>query len=130
MAVGLVLDAGALIGIERRDDRVRYHLEAARRKEITSPIVPTAVLAEVWRDIPRQASLNQFLRGCTPVPLDEESARRAGLLLAATGGNNVIDAVVVEVASRTHSVILTADPDDLALLAEAAGLPADYVVRL
>jgi len=127
---GLVLDAGALVGIERRDDRVRYHLEAARGKGITTPIVPTAVLAEVWRDIPRQASLNQFLKGCILVPLDEESARRAGLLLAATRGNNVIDAVVVEVAERTQSAILTADPDDLKVLAEAAGMPDNYIVGL
>ena len=127
---GLVLDAGALVGIERREERVRYHLEAARRKGITTPIVPTAVLAEVWRDIPRQASLNQFLKGCIPVPLDEESARGAGLLLARTGGSNVIDAVVVEVAARTQSAILTSDPDDLKVLAEVAGLPDDYILEL
>jgi hypothetical protein len=58
-------------------------------------------------------------------PIDDALARRAGMLLAASGQSDAIDASVVCVA-RDGDDILTSDPNDLHALA----LTADVHVEL
>lgn len=106
-----VLDAGALIAIERLDRRARTALETRRGPLI----VPAPVLAQVWRDGARQARLGRFLRarGTVIEPFDRARARAAGVLLGKSGTSDVVDASVI-VSARLHRAwILTSDPADL-----------------
>jgi PIN domain-containing protein len=116
----LILDTGALVAAERNDRRFWTFYKLAQQRGIIAT-VPTPVVAEAWRGGgPRQALLARVLGGCTCAPPDETVAKRAGDLLAATGGSNTIDALVVAHAEHLRQEIITGDPDDLGLLAEYA----------
>jgi hypothetical protein len=52
----LVVDAGALIGIERRSTRLQEMLRQARSRDV-SIVIPTVVVAQVVRSGGRQANL-------------------------------------------------------------------------
>ena len=56
----LVLDAGALIALERNDRRMWARLDAAAEATI-DVVVPVGALAQVWRGTPNQARLSQAL---------------------------------------------------------------------
>ncbi len=116
-----MLDTGALVAAERGDRRFWILYKIARDRAIT-PLIPTPVLAEVWRGGgPRQTLLSRALQGCEPLPPGEEVAKRAGALLAATGGDNAVDALVVAAAEQSHDEVVTADVTDLVELAAHAG---------
>lgn len=121
----LVLDAGALIAFERGDAKVRLYLAAADRMSVdlttTSPVV-----SQVWRDGRRQALLARLLRAVRVDAPDEVAARRAGELLAKAGTADVVDALLVGLASDGDT-ILTSDPDDIDNLVAAAGVRAVIV---
>ena len=122
-----VLDAGALIAIERADRRTAGLLAMGRR--IAAELVATApVVAQVWRDPARQARPSRLLAMVDVRSADLADARTAGELLATTGGSDVVDALVA-VLSQSGDQILTSDPDDLTTLVEARGIPA-VVVRV
>jgi hypothetical protein len=53
--------------------------------------------------------------------LDENAARRAGLLLALTGTSDVVDATVAVVATDLGALVITSDRDDIESLLNAAG---------
>jgi hypothetical protein len=116
---GLVLDAGALIGIERNSGPARTalgHFHATRRRVV----VPTPVLAQVWRDGRQQARLARYMRvgpdgngGPEVLPMDGWIARRAGELCGLTGTADVVDAAVVVIARSQGLAVLTGDPKDL-----------------
>lgn len=109
--MSLVLDAGALIGIDRRDERVRAFLEASWRMD-TAVVTSAAVVAQVWRGGPRQALLARTLMGVEAIALTEPVARQLGELLARCGSADVVDAHVAMLC-RTGDTVLTSDPDDL-----------------
>jgi len=114
---GCTFDAGALIGLERGDDRVRALLaEVLRRGQDLR--VPTGVLAQVWRDPARQVRLSRFIgsREVQVVPLDAARAKACGLLCAAAGTADVVDASVAGCAREHGDVVVTSDPEDLAPL--------------
>ncbi|MEU6346734.1 hypothetical protein ABZ883_37945 [Streptomyces sp. NPDC046977] len=75
--------------------------------------MPAPVVAQVWGNGSRQARLAQFLKGCDVVALDEATAREAGALLGAAGGDDTVDASVSVLAARFGAVVATADPDDI-----------------
>jgi len=112
---GLVLDAGALIALERRDRKMIRLLERAVE---TGHVVevPTGVVAQVWRRGQSQAVLARLLAsdGVSFADLDLSTARAVGELCAATGGSDVVDAHVALVALRFDRAVVTSDPDDLA----------------
>jgi hypothetical protein len=119
--VELVYDAGALIAAERGSpDLLALHDEALRQG--VAPMVPAAVLGQVWRGSPRQARLSRLLVGCQVVPLDEATARAGGVLCGKAGTSDIVDATVIVLAARHHAGAVTSDPEDLAHL--AAALPA------
>lgn len=89
-------------------------------------ITHAGVLAQVWRGESRQARLSQALAGIEVRPLDEALGRAAGLLLAATGLSDVVDAGVVLLAADGDEIV-TGDPDDLAALAAAWGRHVELV---
>ncbi len=106
----VVLDAGALIAVERADRRVIRLLELAEQVH-----VPAAVVAQVWRNPARQVRLVRVL-GAGEVDiaaLDDEEARSVGQLCGASGTADVADASVVLLARRVGGVAVTSDPGDL-----------------
>ena len=114
MAVGITLDAGALIAFEHGQRRaVALVARARERGERLS--VPAGVVGQVWRDGRRQANLSRLLGSdsCDIVVLDDHGARAAGQLLGVADGNDVIDGTVVLCARSRGHRIATTDPDDM-----------------
>lgn len=111
----LVLDAGALIGVERRSARVQELLKRARTRDV-SVVIPTAVVAQVVRASGRQANLRRFLSDSLLrfASLDYPAALDIGTLLGQSGTADVVDACVVVCARRLgRCPVITTDPDDL-----------------
>jgi hypothetical protein len=115
----LVLDAGALVAVDRSDRAMVARLRVAQRHgvELRSNAM---VIAQVWRDRQgRQAGLAQLLRAVDVRAVSPQDGRRAGVLLGVTGTSDPVDATVVLLAGPGDR-ILTSDPGDLRPLAEAA----------
>lgn len=122
----LVLDSGALVAVERGDRGtialIKGELSAGR-----TPLTHGGVIGQVWRGgAGRQASLARLLPGLDIAPLDAALGRRAGSLLAKTRTPDVVGAALVLLAADGDS-LLTSDPNDLAMLAAAAGVHIDVV---
>jgi len=113
-AAGIVLDAGALIALDRGDKRMIALLDQALAQGRAFR-VPAGVVGQTWRDGRVQVTLARFLRSeeVEIVPLDEQLARSSGELCAATGSADVIDASVVILARVRRDLIATSDPNDL-----------------
>lgn len=124
--MSLVLDAGALVAIERSDRSV----VALLKRELLAgrtPLTHAGVVGQVWRGGGgRQANLARLLRGVEVRALDGTLGRRAGELLGLAGEADVIDAAIALLAVD-GDVILTSDPGDLAVLVAATGTHADIV---
>lgn len=115
----LVLDAGALVAVDRGDRDMAARLRVAQRKgwDLRSTGV---VIAEVWRDAAgRQAELARLLKAVDVRPVDESLGRRAGILLGLSGTRDVADATVVTVAAEGDRIV-TSDPADVRRLVAAA----------
>lgn len=115
----IVLDAGALIAVERGSRAVQALLERVNDGG-TKILVPAGVVAEVWRDGARQARIAKLLAAAETevVPLNDRRARVAGIMLGLAGAGSVVDASVV-VCAREHGTdvpVLTSDPGDLSAL--------------
>ena len=115
-----VLDAGALIAVDRGDRDVLAMLHSAFENGY-SVLAPAGVIGQVWRDSNRQVVLARTLKRCDEVPLDGSMARVAGQLCGRTGTSDVIDASVAVVASSSASpgneiVVLTSDTGDMRVL--------------
>jgi predicted nucleic acid-binding protein len=110
----LVLDAGALIALERRDRRVLALLQEVISARIAAH-VPAGVVAQVWRGSPRQHAVVRLLaaKAVRVHPMDEPLAYRLGLLLAATGTADVVDAHVAVLGGSLNAVVISSDPEDL-----------------
>ncbi|MBA3742422.1 hypothetical protein [Sporichthya sp.] len=122
----VVLDAGALLAVERRDRELiaRIKLERVADRE---PVTHGGVLGQVWRGgTGRQALLAAVLAGVEVRPLDEGLGRRAGVLLGLARRADVVDAGLILLA-HDGDEILTSDPEELRALARAAGLHVDIV---
>lgn len=117
--MALLLDACALIAVERGDREVLARLLKARFDRV--PVrTTTAVVAQVWRDGGRQARLARLVNTTDERPLDQDAARRIGLLLGASGMADVVDASLVDLAVPGDE-ILTSDPADIIRLVDASG---------
>jgi predicted nucleic acid-binding protein len=110
----LVLDTGALIGVERADRDVLSLLVRARAAGAMLT-VPAGVVAQAWRNGRTQARLARFLSssGTEVQGLDDSDARAAGQICGASGTSDIVDASVVVVAQKANAAIMTADPHDL-----------------
>ncbi|MBN9609451.1 MAG: hypothetical protein BGO26_07265 [Actinobacteria bacterium 69-20] len=118
----LVLDAGALIAIDRGDRRTAALIEVAHRDR-RDIVVPAAVVGQAWRDGSRQVLLARLLgsRDVQIEPLTDTVARAAGVLCGRTSTSDVIDASVVISARHHRAAVLSSDRDDLEFL--DPGLP-------
>ena len=123
--MNLVLDAGALIGIDRDDRRTAGLIEMGRRS--AAALVTTApVVAQAWRGSAKQARLARLLAMLDVRGVHLADARKAGELLAATGTSDVVDALLALLAVPGDQ-LLTSDPVDLRVLIEARGTPTTVV---
>jgi hypothetical protein len=120
--MALVLDAGGLIAVERRDRTVVSMLRIAQQEGLAVRTSAGAV-AQVWRAGGRQATLARVLTGVNVAALDGASARRMGELLAKTRGSDVVDAHVGLLVNRGDTV-LTSDADDIAQILRSRGVTA------
>ncbi len=120
--MGLMLDAGALIALERGDPRVVSLLKRAEDRQETV-VTPAPVLGQVWRSgSGRQAFLARALPGITVIPADDPACRAAGRLLGRSRTTDIVDALVVVLAAIGDE-ILTSDPGDLRHLVTALARP-------
>lgn len=115
----LVLDAGALIALDR-NDRVAWAMLRVTADDAGMVQVPAGAIAQAWRDGRRQALLSRALRHCDEVPLDGPLARAAGMLCGHASTADVIDASVALTASgisrHADVAVVTSDADDIRLL--------------
>ena len=112
--MGVTLDAGALVGIDRNNRAVASIVRRALETGVTLT-VPAGVVGQVWRDGRRQVRLARLL-GSSAVDveaLDDARARAAGQLCGVTRTSDVIDASVVLCARSRGHAVLTSDVDDL-----------------
>jgi hypothetical protein len=122
----LILDAGAFVAVERGDRDVAAMVKRERLAGRV-PVTCGGVVAQVWRGgHGRQAPVARLLAGTEVTAIDDQLGRRAGTLLARSGQSDAIDASVVCLAADGDD-ILTSDPDDLRVLAEAAGVHIDLI---
>ena len=116
----LVLDAGALVAVDRGDRAMTARLRAAQRHGMDLR-TNAMVIAQVWRDSHgRQAHLAQLLRAVDVRAVSPQDGRQAGALLGKTGTSDPIDATVVLLANPGDRIV-TSDPADMTRLASAAG---------
>ena len=119
----LVFDSGALIALERNKRAVWALLEAAYEAGARAQ-VPACALAQVWNGEPSQARLNQALKMCRTIPLDEGMAHIAGRLRMISGIDDVTDASVAAAAALATNlssvVVATSDESDISQLIGAA----------
>ena len=124
--MSLVLDAGALVAVERAD----RHTIALIKQELLSgraPLTHGGVVGQVWRGgAGRQAPLARLLPALDVAALDVTLGRRAGVLLGRSRTTDVIDAALV-LLMEDGDILLTSDLPDLEPLAAAAGLHVDIV---
>ncbi len=110
---GLTFDTGALIGLERRRQRIGQVYRTAVEDGLIVT-VPSPVITEWWRG--RSDSRETILEGVRVEAVDEPLARLAGEALAAVAGATVVDAIVMASAARRGDVVYTSDFADLARL--------------
>ena len=124
---GIVLDAGALIALER-DDRAMWAALKASAMGSADVIVPSVVLAQVWRGRPSQARLAMALRHCVIASFDA-MARAVGELCGRAGTKDVSDAHVALVAAMQGDVLYTSDPGDMRRLLRHCAGRSPVIVR-
>jgi hypothetical protein len=115
----IVLDAGALIALDRGQREVGALLAAAADAGVEIK-TSAACVARAWREPSRQARLTRALEGILERPLDSRTARACGLLLARTGTSDVVDAALTLIVG-TGDTVLSSDRADIARLLDALG---------
>ena len=115
----MVLDAGGILALARRDGVARAALDRAVREGYVV-VIPTPVLAQVHRRGRERAHVDRVLNKVDAFqPTSERVARRAGELLAKTRTSDAADAIVAaEALTSVPALILTSDPGDLKRLLE------------
>lgn len=112
-AIGVVLDAGAFIALERRD-RTMVSLAQLFVAKQTPLVTSAGVVAQVWRTgKDRQVPLAFLLRRTKVVDLTNAVARTVGCMLGASGTADAVDAHVVLIARQRGWPVLSSDADDL-----------------
>lgn len=123
--MNLVLDAGALIGIDRDDRRVAALIELGRRAG-AGLLTVAPVVAQAWRGGGRQARLSRWLPMIDVRPTRLAEAKAAGELLAASSTSDPVDALIA-LAALPGDQLLTTDPAGLSMLVAQRGLPVTVV---
>jgi hypothetical protein len=120
--VKAVLDAGALVAIDRRDRAIGAQLRVLQQRAI--PLrASAAVVGQAWRDGRKQANLARVLAGVGIEPLGQDDGKRIGELLGQAGSADVVDAHVALLVAPAD-LVLTSDPGDIRALLSARGVLA------
>ena len=115
----LILDAGALVAVDRDDRAMIARLRASQQHGLELR-TNAMVVAQVWRDSHgRQVNLARLLKAVDVRAVSRRDGRDAGVLQAVAATTDAIDATVVLLATPGDR-ILTSDPRDMTLLAAAA----------
>jgi hypothetical protein len=121
----LILDAGALIAVDRGDRDMQAKIQNALR--VGRPVRTNAnAVAQVWRNGAKQARLARALRDVQVAAINPEDGYRAGELLGATRTKDVVDATVALLA-KSGDRVYTSDVGDLQRLCGATGFKAVVV---
>jgi hypothetical protein len=116
-ALPFVLDSGALIALERSDERMTNLLKRTRAEQARL-ILPASVLAQTWRGgHGRQALVAALVNldpeRCLIAIVDSAAAKRIGLKIGESGHADVVDVHVALLAREHRAVVVTSDRDDL-----------------
>lgn len=115
--MNLILDAGALIGLDGGNRRVLAALQVARNNSV-GIVTVAPVVGQAWRNGARQAVLSRWIPWIDIRPTDLEDAKDAGELLGSSRTSDVVDALLALLISNGDRV-LTSDVGDIkALLAD------------
>jgi hypothetical protein len=118
----VVLDAGALVAVDRRDRMTGARLRVLQQR--ATPVrVSSAVVGQVWRDGRRQANLARVLAGVGVEALGKDNGKQIGELLALARSADVVDAHVA-LMTAPADLVLTSDPDDIRKLLQVRQVPA------
>lgn len=121
----VVLDAGALVAIDKRDRRVGAMLQLLETQGV--PLhTSVAAVAQVWRDGRKQALLARVLAGVKLVGLGPGDEKSIGELLAKAGTSDVVDGHVALLVANGDR-LLTSDATDLERLLNARSTTAHIV---
>ena len=122
----LILDAGALIAVDRDDRAMIARLRVAHSSGLelrTTGIV----VAEVWRDASgRQSNLARLLKSVDVRAVDDRLGRAAGVLLGRARRGQAADATIAAVAAVGDRIV-TSDAGDLSGLVAASGRETEVV---
>lgn len=117
-----VLDAGALVAVDRRDRLMGAQLRVLQQQG-TPLRASSAVVGQVWRDGRKQANLARVLAGVGVEELGKDDGKRIGELLGRAQSADVVDAHVALMAAHAD-LVLTSDPGDIRELLQARGVAA------
>lgn len=110
-----VLDAGALLAVDKRDRAVGAMLRILQRDGV--PVLTSAgAVAQVWRDGRRQANLARVLPGVDVAAVDEVSAKKVGQLLRENETSDLVDGHIALLVQPKDQVLTSDEPDIKALL--------------
>ncbi len=117
--MGLTLDTGAFIALERRKRRAWRFVELAAADDLALR-APSAVLVELWRGSPRSKAVSKLIdSGIEWIDTTPRLAMRAGEALRDHAGEaSVVDALVATVAAVFGDIVLTSDVGDFTQLGE------------
>lgn len=122
-----VLDASALIAIDKRDRAIGAMLRVLQRDGV--PVVTSsAVVAQAWRDPRRQVNLARLLAGVDIAALDDRAAKKVGELLRANGTSDLADAHL-SLLVQPQDRVLSGDVDDIKALLRTRRVKA-VIVRV
>jgi predicted nucleic acid-binding protein len=114
--VGVVLDTGVFIALERRAKSI-VELVHYWRELDTKLVTSAGVLAQVWRGgRNKQASLSSVLARTEVVDLNRQAARAIGLALGLAGTSDIVDAHVAILGRERRWPVITSDPEDMRIL--------------
>jgi PIN domain nuclease of toxin-antitoxin system len=124
----LILDAGALIALNRNDRSMWVRLAGVLERK-DDLITHAGIVGQVWRNPSRQAQLARSLKFVDVRPLDIALAKESGLLMAAAKMIDVHNAALAMLC-EPNDTLLTSDVGDLASLLSARGLTSVDIVRV
>lgn len=113
----LVLDVGALIGLERGSEMVIAMAEQAHERG-GDTVIPASVLAQVWRGGAKAARLARIVAGSDIDSLGEDRAKEIGVRLGAQDGKDIADAHIACCAVESRAIVATSNQADIETLIE------------